>query len=132
MPDITSAMRALEHTLVTAPATGKQAPGSWRSLVANRVQSLRDAYQHEIGCGPASDAFALDAPWICGRLQLLRRDQSRVMAELESLARTCVETVDVDVLRGQVQLALQRIKKLRQRENDLLYESVDLDLGGEQ
>jgi hypothetical protein len=128
MPNTTVAIRSLENALATAPHTS-----SWRSLVANRVQGLRDAYLQEVEHGPASDAVALDsAPWIYGRLQLLRRDQVRIVEELEQLARACVEAMDLDTLRARARLALQRITHLRQRENDLIYESVDLDLGGEQ
>lgn len=127
MPDITIAMRSLERALATMPQSG-----NWRSLVAHRVHGLREAYLQEVECGP-SDAFALEStPWIYGRLQLLRRDQTRIVDELEALARLCVEAIDIEALRAQVQLALQRITRLRQRENDLIYESVDLDLGGEQ
>lgn len=128
MPDIAIAMRSLEHAIATMPQSG-----GWRSSVAGHVQALRDAYLQEVERGPASDAFALDsAPWIYGRLQLLRRDQIRVVEELEALARACVEALDMEALRGQAQLALQRMSRVRQRENDLIYESVDLDLGGEQ
>lgn len=130
MPDISVAIRSLEHAIATVP----QRPQSsrWRAMVANRVHGLREAYLLELEHGPASEAFAFDAPWICGRMQLLHRDQIRIVEELEALARACVEAMDLDVLRAQVQLALQRIARLRQRENDLVYESVDLDLGGEQ
>ncbi|HEX2176050.1 MAG TPA: hypothetical protein VHG70_09070 [Nocardioidaceae bacterium] len=127
MPDISIAIRSLEHALSTMPQSS-----SWRSLVANRVQGLRDAYLQEVERGPASDAFAVDAPWLCGRMQVLRREQSRIVDELEALARASFEAMDMETLRAQVQLALQRIMRLRQRENDLIYESVDLDLGGEQ
>ena len=128
MPDISIAIRSLEHALAAKPKTS-----SWPSLVANRVQGLRDAYVQEMERGPAGDAFALDsAPWIHGRLQLLHRDQVRIVEELESLGRACVEVMDLEILHARAKLALQRIAHLRQRENDLIYESVDLDLGGEQ
>jgi hypothetical protein len=128
MPDITIAMRALERAIATMPQTG-----NWRALVANRVTGLREAYVQEVECSPSSDAFALDsAPWIYGPLQLLRRDQLRIVDELEALTRACIEAIDMEALRIQLQLAMQRISRLRQRENDLIYESVDLDLGGEQ
>ncbi len=128
MPNTTVAIRSLENALATAPQTSS----SWRSVIAQRVQGLRDAYLQEVEHGPASEAVALDAPWIYGRLQLLRRDQIRIVEELERLARACVEAMDLETLRAQTRLTLQRITHLRQRENDLIYESVDLDLGGEQ
>jgi hypothetical protein len=128
MPDIVITIRSLEHAIATMPQTG-----NWRSVLANRIQGLREAYLQEVECGHSSDAFALDsAPWLHGRLQLLRRDQSRIVEELEALTRACVEAIDMEALRVQVLLALQRISRARQRENDLIYESVDLDLGGEQ
>jgi hypothetical protein len=128
MPDISVAMRALEHALAAKPTSS-----TWRSLVANRVHGLHEAYVQEMERGSAPDAFALDTtPWIHGRLQLLQRDQVRIVEELESLGRACMEVMDIEILRARAKLALQRIAHLRQRENDLLYESVDLDLGGEQ
>ena len=128
MPDITIAIRSLEHALATKPKTT-----TWRSLVANRVEGLREAYLQEMERGPVNDAFALDAaPWIHGRLQLLYRDQVRIVEELESLGRACLEIMDLEILHARAKLALQRIAHLRQRENDIIYESVDLDLGGEQ
>jgi hypothetical protein len=127
MPDTTIAIRSLQNALSVMPQSS-----NWRSLIANQVESLREAYLQEVESGPASEAFALDAPWICGRLQMLRREQRRIVEELEALGRACVEAMDMETLRAQVQFALQRITRLRQRENDLLYESVDLDLGGEQ
>jgi hypothetical protein len=128
MPDISVAMRALEHALAAKPTSS-----TWRSLVANRVQGLHEAYVQEMERGSAPDAFALDTtPWIHGRLQLLQRDQVRIVEELESLGRACMEVMDMEILRARSKLALQRVAHLRQRENDLLYESVDLDLGGEQ
>jgi len=128
MPDITVAIRSLEHALSAKPTTS-----TWRSVLASRVQGLREAYVQEMERGPGYDAFALDAaPWIHGRLQLLHRDQVRIVEELESLGRACMEAMDMEILHTRAKLALQRITHLRQRENDLLYESVDLDLGGEQ
>jgi hypothetical protein len=128
MPDITIAIRSLEHALASKSKTS-----TWRSLVANRVQGLREAYLQEMERGSSYDGFALDsAPWIHGRLQLLHRDQVRITEELESLGRACMDVMDMEVLHARAKLALQRIAHLRQRENDLMYESVDLDLGGEQ
>jgi len=128
MPDTNIAIRSLENALDSAPQMS-----SWRSLIANRVQSLREAYLQEVERGPASEAFALDStPWLYGRLQLLRRDQVRIVEELEQLTRACMEAMDLETLRAHAALALQRITHVRQRENDLIYESVDLDLGGEQ
>jgi hypothetical protein len=128
MPDISIAIRSLEHALAVKPKSS-----TWRSLVANRVHGLREAYLQEMELGPTQDAFALEsAPWIHGRLQLLHRDQVRIVEELESLGRACMDVMDLEVLHARAKLALQRIAHLRQRENDLLYESVDLDLGGEQ
>lgn len=128
MSDIGIAMRSLEHAVGTTPQTR-----GWRSLVANRVEGLRIAYLQEVERGFESHDLAIaSTPWISGRLERLRRDQARIADELEMLARACVEALDIDILRAQVSAALQRIARLRQRETDLIYESVDLDLGGEQ
>jgi hypothetical protein len=127
MPDTNIAIHSLENALASAPQMS-----TWRSLIANRVQALREAYLQEVEHGP-SEVFALDsAPWLYGRMQLLRRDQVRIIEELDQLVRACVEAMDLETLRAQAMSALQHITRLRQRENDLIYESVDLDLGGEQ
>ena len=128
MPDITIAMRALEGAVASRPQTE-----GWRTQVDGLVQRLREAYVQEMECGTGSEAFALDStPWIYGRLQMLRREQSRILEELETLHRVCVEAMDFETLRARVLATMQRITHARQRENDLIYESVDLDLGGEQ
>lgn len=128
MPDIAIAMRSLERVVSTMPDRE-----NWRAMVAHQVRRLREAYAQEVEREPAAEALGLDsAPWLYGRLQLLRRDQLRIVEELDTLTRGCMDALDVESLRLQVQLALQRIARLRQRENDLIYESVDLDLGGEQ
>ncbi len=128
MPDITIAMRALERAVASRPQTE-----AWRSQVDSHVQRLREAYAQEMECATGYDAFALDStPWLHGRLQMLRREQCRILEDLESLHRVCVEAMDFETLRARVMATVQRITRVRQRENDLIYESVDLDLGGEQ
>ncbi|MGH3812278.1 MAG: hypothetical protein ACRDUV_07445, partial [Pseudonocardiaceae bacterium] len=94
MPDVNLALRSLEHAVTTMPRSR-----GWRTVVANRIEGVRAAYLQEVEHGLGSHDLALDAtPWISGRLQLLRRDQARIVDELEMLARTCIEALDIEPL----------------------------------
>jgi hypothetical protein len=128
MHEVTNAIRSVEHAVTAAP----QSP-SWRALVSNRLAGLRGAYigyleQSVVGTNAAVE----DNPWLSARLIMLRRDQARVADEIDRLIDMCNDSAEVEVIRREVDALLGRIARSRQRERDLIYESVDMELGGEQ
>lgn len=128
MHELTTAVRAVELAIA-----GTSQPTSWPALLHHRLDGLRGAYigylQHSMG---GTSAAVEDNPWLSARLLVLRRDQARVADEIDRLIDACTPSVDVDSLRHQILALLARVARTRQREVDLLYKSVDLELGGEQ
>lgn len=128
MHEVMAAMRSVERAVTSAPQSA-----SWPSLVRNRLSGLRGAYigylQRSMG---STGAAVEDNPWLSARLIMLRRDQARVADEIDRLIDACKPGVDVESLRHQVVALLGRVTRARQREVGLLYESVDMELGGEQ
>ncbi|MDP9443766.1 MAG: hypothetical protein M3P83_05240 [Actinomycetota bacterium] len=132
MYQVAAAMRALETAITQHPSAE-----GWSSLVADRVDSLRRAYicdlqQSQRGLDDRVDTTWDATPWLAGRAAMLRREQSSLVEELDRLRDGCATSLEPDALRRQVVATLTRLARCRQREADLFYESVDLDLGGEQ
>jgi hypothetical protein len=126
--EITNAVRSVERALASAPHSPH-----WRSLVNNRLAELRGAYIGYLDSSVGGTAAAVDDnPWLTARLVKLRRDQARVADEIDCLIEDCNSCCDYESLRPKVQSLLQHISRSRRREVGLLYESVDMDLGGEQ
>jgi len=126
--EVTTAVRAVERALSSAP----HAP-AWASLVGRRLIRLRGAYikylERSMG---GTTAAVQDNPWLSSHLLTLRRDQAKLADELDRLIEACTHASDVESLRQQVTAVLGRVARVREREVSLLYESVDLELGGEQ
>jgi hypothetical protein len=126
--EVTTAMRTIERALAAAP----RSPG-WHRSLGERLKSLRGAYIRylEASMGGTSDAVEHN-PSLSPRLRMLRREQARIADEIDRLTEACERAVDVETLRQQVVALLGRIARIRQREVGLLYESVDMELGGEE
>lgn len=128
MHEVTTAMRAVERAI----STGPQSP-SWHNLVSNRLAGLRGAYIGYLEASMGGTKAAVDDnPWLSARLIMLRRDQARVADEIDRLIEACTSAADIEALRQQIVALLGRVARTRQREVGLLYESVDMELGGEQ
>lgn len=127
MHEITARMRAVERAVATSPG----AP-DWRGELADRIAELRAAFLADLGRSMRSaEATAASAPWLSTRLTMLRREQARIADDFDSLVEACAE-LDVETLRRHVFALLSRLARSRQLDVNLLYESVDIDLGGEQ
>ncbi len=128
MHEVMTAIRSVERAITSAP----HSPG-WRRLVGNRLTGLRGAYilylEHSMG---SSAATVDDSPWLSARTLRLRRDQAKIADELDRLIDSCSQHGDAEALRHQVVDLLGRVVRSRQREIGLIYESIDVDLGGEQ
>lgn len=128
MHEVTSAMRAIERALGSAP----HSPG-WHRVVSHRLAGLRGAYigYLEASMGGTSEAVEHN-PSLSPRLRMLRREQARIADEIDRLVDACRHDADAETLRQQTVALLGRVARVRQREVGLLYESVDMELGGEE
>lgn len=128
MHELSAAMRSLERAVTGGPRST-----TWSGVVGSRLRSLRGAYieylQRSMG---STNAAVEDNPWLSARLLMLRREQARVADEIDRLIEACTPDVDAGSLRQQVDTLLARLTRAREREVGLLYESVDMEIGGEQ
>ena len=94
----------------------------WRWLVRHRMAAVKDALSTERPPGP-------DA-WLAARELSLGRERAGLLARLTVLGPQVLEAVDVDPVRTELRRLLTDLEHHRQRLNDLVYDSVSLEIGG--
>jgi hypothetical protein len=95
---------------------------SWRRLVRLRMTGVRDALARE----PARE----DDAWLEARELTLRRERDLLLQRLAALGPRVLEAPDVDAVRADLLRLVSDLEHHRQRLNDLVYDSVSLELGG--
>jgi hypothetical protein len=68
--------------------------------------------------------------WLAAREMSLRRDRNILLGRLIILGPRVLDSPDADTVRGDVERFVQDLERYRQRLNDLVYDSVSLELGG--
>ncbi len=117
-------MTGLEHALmglrhaVDAPRRHHV----WRRLVRHRMGGVRDALA-------AERSRETDA-WLAARESGLDREREGLLARLGELGPQVLDAPDIETVRGQLQELIHDLERYRQRRNDLVYDSVSLELGG--
>jgi len=94
----------------------------WRRLVRHRMAGVRDALARELP--REGDA------WLAARELSLSRDRDSLLRRIALLGPLVLETPDIETLRADLQRLLADVEHHRQRLNDLVYDSVSLELGG--
>ena len=94
----------------------------WRWLVRHRLAGVRDALTRE----PAREGDA----WLAARERTLVRERSTLLRRVADLGPRVLDTPDVETVRAELQRLVLDIEHHRQRLNDLVYDSVSLELGG--
>jgi hypothetical protein len=95
---------------------------TWRWLVRNRMSSVREALSGEQSRG-------LDA-WLAAREGTLLRERETLLRRLAELGPQVLEAEDLDRVKEDLQDLVVRLGRHCQRINDLVYDSVSLELGG--
>lgn len=119
-------MAGLEHAiagLVQALDTPRR-HHTWRWLVRNRMAGVKEALLHEY-------ALAGEA-WLAAREIALVRERDSLLHKLAALGPLVLEAPDVEPVRGQLHRLVADLEHHRQRLNDLVYDTVSLEFGGEQ
>lgn len=117
-------MTGLEHALIGLQQA-LDAPRRhhvWRRLVRHRMAGIRDALAGEWSRG--GDA------WLAAREVSLHRERTLLLHRLGLLGSRVLEEPDVETVRGDLQRLVTDLERHRQRLNDLVYDSVSLELGG--
>jgi hypothetical protein len=94
----------------------------WRWLVRHRMAGVRDALSHEV---PRDE----DA-WLAAREMSLHRERDGLLRRLAALGPEVLEAPDVESVRAELHRLVGDLERHRQRLNDLVYDSVSLELGG--
>ena len=94
----------------------------WRWLVRHRMSAVKDALSLET----SRDEEA----WLAGRELALRRERSALLHRLTDLGPAVLESTDIEGVRNELNQVVVRLERYRQRLNDLVYDSVSLELGG--
>ena len=117
-------MTGLEHALLGL----QQAVDSprrhhvWRWLVRHRMAGVRDALAAEWSRG--GDA------WLAAREVIAVRERNALLRRLAALGPLVLDAPDVEGVRRDLKRLLVDLEHHRQRLNDLVYDSVALELGG--
>ena len=117
-------MTGLEHALLGLQQAldAPRRHNAWRWLVRHRIADVRDALTRE----PARENDA----WLAAREMTLDRERTALLRRLAELGPRVVETPDVEGVRIELRRLAVDIEHHRQRLNDLVYDSVSLELGG--
>lgn len=121
-PAMTDALRGLEQALVP-PRAG--APlGNWRWSVRQRLAGLREAL--------AAESAVTDNAWLAARHGATFRERGSLLARMATLGGDVLERPDLDAVRMDLRRLIVDVSHYMQRLNDLVYDDVELELGGEE
>lgn len=117
-------MSALENAIhgLQLALDGPRRQHMWRWLVRHRMSSVKEALVTE--APPGGDA------WLAPRQIVLRRERNALLRRLTALGPAVLEGGDVDALHSELSRLVEDLERHRQRINDLVYDSVALELGG--
>lgn len=94
----------------------------WRWLVCQRINGVLDALTQQ-------NARTADA-WLSSREDALVRDGAALLRRLEDIAGVVVGCPDAEAVRAELKRLVADLERHRQRLNDLVYDTVSLELGG--
>lgn len=119
MTGLEHAIIGLEHALDTP-----RRHHMWRWLVRHRMAGVKESLTFEHS--RAGDA------WLAAREATLARERDNLLNRLTSLGPQVLDEPDIEPVRTQLKRLVCDLEHHRQRLNDLVYDTVSLELGGEQ
>jgi hypothetical protein len=120
-PALPGALKSLDAAL-DAPRKPGIPLGNWRWSVRQRMGDVRDAL---IG-----EAAGSDDGWLAARGGSAFRERNTLLSRLSILGPQILETPDVEATRIELKRLVMDIQRHVQRINDLVYDEVELELGG--
>lgn len=94
----------------------------WRWLVSHRVAGVREALASET-------TRAVDA-WLAPRQTSLTRERQMLLHKLTRLSGQVSDAPDLEPVRIELKRVVCDLERHRQRLNDLVYDTVSMELGG--
>lgn len=119
-------MTGLEHAIVglqQALDTPRR-HNMWRWLVRHRLARVKEALTLEHS--RVGDA------WLAARQVTLARERDQLLGKLTGIGPQILEAPDVEPVRQELRRLIADLDRHRQRLNDLVYDTVSLEFGGEQ
>lgn len=117
MTGLESAINGLQHAV-----EGPRRQHMWRWLVRHRLAAVKDALVSERSRG--GDA------WLAAREQTLHRERDGLVRRITEVGPHVLESPDLDAVCGELHRLVGALERYRQRLNDLVYDSVSLEIGG--
>jgi hypothetical protein len=94
----------------------------WRWLVRHRMAGVKEAL--------SADRLRGGDAWLAARELSLQRERAGLLRRLTELGPQVLEVPDVETVRGDLHRLVNDLERHRQHLNDLVYDSVSLELGG--
>jgi hypothetical protein len=117
MPPLETAIRELRQIL----AADYRAP-EWRWNVRRRLSEVKEAL--------SSPMSGQQEAWLAARARLSNRDRIQLQGRVAALATGVLDRLDAETILHEVKRLLADLERHVQREHDLVYDSVSLELGG--
>lgn len=117
-------MAALDHAIIglSQALDRPRRHQMWRWLVRHRVAGVHEALLDETE--RATDA------WLAARQSALGREREVLLRKLELLGGQVADSPDVEPVHSELKRVVSELQRHRQRLNDLVYDTVALELGG--
>jgi hypothetical protein len=123
---MTTALRALEQAIEVprrdGAASDSVSVGNWRWTVRQRMAGVRDVLAGEAG-NPEDG-------WLAARGGRAFRERNVLLGRMSELGPQVLESPDVERIRSELRRLVSDIARHVQRLNDLVYDDVELELGG--
>src|SRR4051812_40952980 len=116
------ALRALDHAL-DAPRGAGVPLGNWRWSVRQRLVVVRDRL--------VAETLGSQDGWLAARGGATLRERSDLLTRVSALTPAVLEVHDAEEVRRQLKRLVADISPHVQRVHDLVYDDVELELGGE-
>jgi hypothetical protein len=120
--DTSDALRALDHAL-DAPRGAGVPLGNWRWSVRQRLVIVRDRL--------VAETMGSQDGWLAARGGAAFRERTALLARLSSATPAVLEVPDAEAVRRDLKRLVMDIAHHVQRVHDLVYDDVELELGGE-
>ena len=112
-----TAISELRQTL-----NGSRTSTTWRWTMRERLASVREALN--------SERFTSWDGWLAARSGTSDRERQQLLARIAALANTVLDRLDTERVAGEVRRLLNDVEHYRQKMNDLVYDSVSMEIGG--
>ncbi len=120
-PGLNEALQRLDVAL-DAPRRPGIPLGNWRWVVRQRMAAVRDAL--------VGETAGSDDGWLAARGGTAFRERNALLSRLAILAERVLETPDPEATRIELKRLVVDVGRHVQRLHDLVYDEVELELGG--